>query len=233
MKNNLTGIVDFNAGNLRSVETALDYLGADYLVSAFPEELNRCARLIFPGVGDAGAAMEVLNRTGLGDFIRDWVRRDRFLLGICIGCQLLFEYSMERDTPCLGILPGTVNLFPSEERDSSGRRFKVPHMGWNQVRLIAPHPLLSGLPPEASFYFVHSYYPAPAVEEPSPVPFVPGCRFDPRGTQPVPHALGITGYILDFASLLVRDNLMAAQFHPEKSGEHGLKLIRNFLELKG
>lgn len=206
------GVVDYDAGNLRSVETALEHLGADFLVSQDPEVLKGCDKLIFPGVGDAGASMEVLGRTGLGPFLKDWARSGRLLLGICVGCQLLFDFSEERNTPTLGILPGRVRLFPRGERDGDGRVYKVPHMGWNQVNRVEgrDHPLFKGIPQGASFYFVHSYYPDPAESH---------------------DVLAVSEYVVPFACAVARDNVMATQFHPEKSGEPGLRMLQNYLEL--
>lgn len=144
MTKQLIGVVDYEAGNLRSVETALEHLGASFRVSQDPEVLGKCDKIIFPGVGDAGASMNVLDRTGLGSFLREWARRGRYLFGICVGCQLLFDFSEERNTRCLGILPGKVKLFPRGQRDEQGILYKVPHMGWNQVviDLERNHPLL-------------------------------------------------------------------------------------------
>ncbi|MBI9103469.1 MAG: imidazole glycerol phosphate synthase subunit HisH [Spirochaetales bacterium] len=210
MKKQTIGVVDYDAGNLRSVETALEYLNSDYIVSSDPETLNKTDKIIFPGVGDAGAAMGVLKLRGLDDFLKGWTTRGNFLLGICIGCQLLFEHSDERDTDCLGILSGNIPLFPADQRDETGQRFKVPHMGWNQVKQVGNHPLFKGIPDGASFYFVHSYYPSPAEKG---------------------DVIGQTEYMLKFDSAVARDNVMATQFHPEKSGEHGLKMIQNYIEL--
>ncbi len=204
------GIVDYDAGNLKSVETALQFLEVDFIVSSDPEILNKTDKLLFPGVGDAGASMGVLKRSGLGDFLKGWVKRGNFLFGICIGCQLLFDHSFERDIPCLGILPGRVPLFPSGETDSSGRKYKVPHMGWNQVSSRGNHPLFEGIPQNTSFYFVHSYYPEPADKT---------------------HIIGNTEYMFSFASAVARDNVLAVQFHPEKSGEYGLTMLNNYLKL--
>jgi glutamine amidotransferase len=196
-------VVDYGAGNLRSVENALRHLGADFFVTARPEELRVASGLVFPGVGEARAAMDALRETGLGEGIRDFLASGRKALGICIGCQIALGRSEERDTPCLGIVEGVARLFPKAPG------LKVPHMGWNQVRYRQDEPLFRGIPQGASFYFVHSYYPSPEREE---------------------DAVAWTEYGIRFASAIRRENLSAVQFHPEKSGPHGLRLLANFLE---
>ena len=210
MSNVTVGVVDYDAGNLRSVETVLEYLDTKYVVSSDPDILNKTDKVIFPGVGDAGAAMKVLKRKGLADFLKGWTRRGRMIFGICIGCQLLFEHSDERNTDCLGILPGKVTMFPSGRKDPAGNICKVPHMGWNQVSHGGNTRLFKGIPDKASFYFVHSYYPDPANEE---------------------DIVGTTEYMFSFASAVIRDNVWATQFHPEKSGEYGLRMIENYIKL--
>lgn len=198
-------VIDYQAGNLRSVQTALRHLGAQFAVTARPEKVARAGRLLVPGVGEARAAMEELTRRGLEEAIRELVAAGRPALGICLGSQLVFERSEERDTACLGLLPGTVRRFPPELRLAG---LKVPHMGWNRVRAARPHPLLAGIPDGAFFYFVHSFYPEPA--EPELV-------------------LAECEYGLRFAAGVGRGNLAAFQFHPEKSGAAGLRLLANFL----
>lgn len=209
-----TGIMDYKAGNIRSVETALRRLGAAPRVSDRPEVLAGCDRLIIPGDGEALAIMSELKSSGLDEVILDFFRRGRPILGICIGCQIVLERSEERAAECLGLIPGTVSRFPRRPG------LKVPHMGWNQV-VPAPdggraaglaggrHPIFAGVPDGAACYFVHSYYPAPADER---------------------HAAARTEYGLEFASALARDNLIALQFHPEKSGRWGLLMMENFLK---
>lgn len=199
-----TGIVDYKAGNLRSVELALKYLSIEYEISDNPDSLETADRLIFPGVGEARSAMDVLESSGLGDFIVDYVKSGRPLLGICLGCQILMSSSEERETACLNVLPGRVRRFPSQPG------LKVPHMGWNRVRHRSRHPVFKGIPDGASFYFVHSYY------------------LDPEN-----RALEIadTEYGVRFTSGIAHENVVAFQFHPEKSGEYGLKLLKNFFEL--
>jgi glutamine amidotransferase len=201
---NRIAVVDYGAGNLRSVENALRHLQADFFVTAEPEGLGDAEGLVFPGVGEARAAMDALHRTGLGEGIRAFIASGRKTLGICIGCQIAFERSEERDTPCLGILAGSAKLFPK------GGGLKVPHIGWNQVSYRTGESMFRGIPQEASFYFVHSYYPAPERDE---------------------DAAAWTDYGIRFASAVRRRNFYAVQFHPEKSGRDGLRLLANFLEL--
>jgi len=198
------GVVDYEAGNLRSVETALRAIGADYLVADTPEPLLATDRLVFPGVGDAKAAMDVLERSGLADAVREFFRSGRRILGICVGSQIVLDASEENDARCLGLVPGSARRFPAD------LGLKVPHMGWNQVENTTGEPLFDGITPGTSFYFVHSYYPAPAQPE---------------------HRLGTTEYGITFAAGVHRDNLTAVQFHPEKSGEAGLRLLSNFLAM--
>jgi imidazole glycerol-phosphate synthase subunit HisH len=201
-----TGIVDYKAGNLRSVELALKHLGFEYTISDNPKTLENCGRLVFPGVGEARSAMNVLQETGLADFIINYVDSGRPLLGICLGCQILMTSSAERDTRCLGVLPGKVRRFPA------GRKLKIPHMGWNQVRHRGRHPVFEGIPDGASFYFVHSYY---IEAEDSEI------------------EIADTEYGIQFTSGIARDNVIAFQYHPEKSGEYGLRLLKNFFALRG
>jgi len=198
-------VIDYQAGNLRSVETALRHLGADFAITDRPEEALRAERLIVPGVGEARAAMEVLEPGGLAEAVREFVASGRPTLGICLGAQVIFERSEERGTPCLGIFPGVVRRFPAS-LPASG--LKVPHMGWNRVFARRPHPLLAGIPEGSFFYFVHSFYPDPGEKE---------------------LVLAECDYGLRFAAGVGRGNLAAFQFHPEKSGAPGLRLLANFV----
>jgi len=195
-------VVDYGAGNLRSVENALSFLGAKPVIARRPEELEGASRLLVPGVGEARAAMEALKASCLDGAIASFHRSGGPLLGICLGSQIIFEHSEERDTPCLALMPGTVVRFPV------GRGVKVPHMGWNSVSIIRDHPLLAGIPEGAYFYFVHSYFPRPARSQDLLAESEHGCRF---------------------AAGVACGNLAAFQFHPEKSGPLGLRLLANFL----
>ncbi|MCF7915352.1 MAG: imidazole glycerol phosphate synthase subunit HisH [Spirochaetaceae bacterium] len=196
------GVVDYDAGNLTSVTTALKFLEADYIISSRPEELEETEQLIFPGVGEARTAMQNLRSRGLDQFMRDYFQSGRQMLGICLGSQIVLSKSEEHNTECLDIVPGTARRF------SRSSRLKVPHMGWNQVQPVRSSPLFADIPGGISFYFVHSYYPEPQADS---------------------AVLATTEYGITFTSALQLDNLHAVQFHPEKSGKWGLKLLQNFL----
>jgi imidazole glycerol-phosphate synthase subunit HisH len=195
------GVVDYDAGNLTSVSTALKALNTEFTVSGDPKTLEGCDRLIFPGVGEANYAMKILTERGLDLFLPKYAASGRPLLGICLGCQIILSYSTENDTDCLGILQGEAALFPGD------MGVKVPHMGWNSLIYQKEHPLFNDIPPGTSFYFVHSYYPQ------------------------VNERLSIAqcSYGLNFSAAIGKDNIAAVQFHPEKSGPFGLRLLSNFL----
>jgi glutamine amidotransferase len=201
-------LVDYKAGNLTSVQLALAEVGHDSVISSDPAVIAAAERLVFPGVGAAGSAMEELNRLRLGPVLKEFVASGRPFLGICVGCQIILDWSLEDGkTPCLGLLPGGTDIF------RAGPGAKVPHMGWNQVRFVRPHPLFAGIPDGSEFYYVHSYYPTPARPE---------------------DVLAETEYGgTRFAAILGRGNLAACQFHVEKSGKHGLRLLENFCKWNG
>lgn len=207
----MIGIIDYEAGNLTSVARALQYLGHPFTVTGHPAELRRCTHLIFPGVGAAGEATRHLQERKLDRFIRTWINQGKPLIGICLGMQVLFDHSEENDTPCLGVLRGTVKRFPSPLRFQEPP-LKIPHMGWNGVTFTGNHPVFQGIPEDAEFYFVHAYYCAPA-----------------QGAS----ATGWTDYGLRFCSAIGQANVAAVQFHPEKSGRFGLHLIDNFCRWEG
>ncbi len=208
----MIAILDYRAGNLTSVQRALSYLGHAGCVTDSLEEIEKAERIIFPGVGAAGQSMQNLRDLGLDVILKDRLRAGVPVLGICVGLQVLFDYSEENKTPCMGILPGTVRLFPSDMRDDQGNPLKIPHMGWNEVTFSRRHPVFLDLPPKSEFYFVHSYYPAP---------------HDPT------HIQGTTHYGIAFASAVADKNLVAVQFHPEKSGPPGLQILDNFCRWDG
>jgi len=201
-------IVDYNAGNLTSVQLALRAVGLDSVISRDPAVIAAADRLIFPGVGAAGSAMEGLRDLQLDQTVRDFVASGKPFLGICIGCQVILGSSDEDGgTACLNILPGVVKAFPRVPG------VKIPHMGWNQVRFTRPHPVTAGIPDNSDFYFVHSFYPA---------------------LENAADALGRTEYAgVDFPAVYGHQNVVACQFHAEKSGEVGLKLLKNFSEWDG
>lgn len=201
----MIAIIDYGMGNLRSVQKALEAVGHPAEVTCDPDRVRRADKVILPGVGAFGDAIAELRRTGLGDAFCDAVRLGKPCLGVCLGLQLLFEVS-EEDGPHqgLGLLPGRVVRFRSVEG------LKVPHMGWNTLRVRRPAPILEGVGPEPSVYFVHSYYADPA---------------DPADVA------AVADYPEPFAALVWRDNLMACQFHPEKSQRVGLAMYARFAAL--
>jgi imidazole glycerol-phosphate synthase subunit HisH len=200
-------IVDYDAGNLRSVKRACDASGIESVLSKDAEAVSRAERLIFPGVGAAQSAMDTLNRTGLGEAIRTAHGRGTPVLGICLGAQIVLEESEEGGVRCLGLMPGRTRRFrPTDPR------LKVPHIGWNDVRVERAHPLLADLEPGDEFYFVHSFYPSPADAN---------------------HAHATADYGGAFCCALGKDNLFATQFHPEKSGRLGLKILERFVRWEG
>jgi glutamine amidotransferase len=205
-------ILDYRAGNLTSVERALKFLGYPCRITDDSGVIRQAERIIFPGVGAAGKSMADLKHLGLDTVLRERLQAGVPILGICVGLQVLFDYSEENDTPCLGIIPGRVPHFPTDLTDTAGRRLKIPHMGWNGVSFTIDHPVFAGIASTSEFYFVHSYYPHPA---------------DAR------HIAGITAYGISFTSAVAWENLVAVQFHPEKSGPPGLQLLRNFCRWEG
>ncbi|MDL2316146.1 imidazole glycerol phosphate synthase subunit HisH [Desulfovibrio sp. OttesenSCG-928-A18] len=204
----MLAILDYEAGNQTSVLRALDARKIPALITAEPEALAASAGVIFPGVGAARQAMEHLTRTGLDRVLRDLVRRQKPLLGVCLGCQILLECSEESETRTLGLVKGRCVRFDPGLVDEAGDPICIPHMGWNACTPQRPSRLFAGIPPDAEFYFVHSYYTLP---EPELV-------------------IATTRHGVSFCSAYGRDGFWAVQFHPEKSGPPGLKLLHNFYE---
>lgn len=194
----MIAIIDYNAGNIASIKNALKRLEVDYIITSSPKDVKIADKIIFPGVGRAGAAMNELKKRGLDEIIP---KIKVPFLGICLGMQLLAENSAEDETNCLGVIPGQVNKFSNS--------LKVPQIGWNSVGFTKDSSLFKDIPNASYFYFVNSYY-FDADEE-----FV----------------VGRTRYGIDFASAAQKDNFYGVQFHPEKSGEIGLKVLKNFCEL--
>ncbi len=196
-------IVDYGAGNLHSVAKAVSNQGVRPLVTSSPRYLDDADAVIVPGVGAAADTMANLRRHKLVEPIREYIDSGRPFLGVCMGQQALFDVSEEGgEHECLGVLPGRVVRLPEG--------LKVPHMGWNQVHITREHPIFEGIEDGSYFYFVHSYFPRP--DDPAVV-------------------IGETDYGIRFASVVARDNVVATQFHPEKSGDNGLKLYGNFLRV--
>lgn len=208
------GIIDCGMGNLHSIAKALQYVANDERieVSYDPDTLARSERLILPGVGAIGHCMDELRRLELDAMVREALGTTP-LMGVCLGIQALMAHSEESDgVDGLSAFPGDAVHFPGPDAQPDGVRRKVPHMGWNQVRQERDHPLWKDIAPDSWFYFVHSYYVTPRNEY---------------------HVVGTTEYGTRFASVLLRDNVFAVQFHPEKSQSAGLQLLANFLEWDG
>ncbi|MBP3734212.1 MAG: imidazole glycerol phosphate synthase subunit HisH [Desulfovibrio sp.] len=202
-------ILDYGAGNQTSVLRALRHLGIDAAITDSPDRLSASEGIIFPGVGSAGQAMDVLTSKGLDSVLARAVREKQPVLGICLGCQILLDRSEEHDTKTLGLVHGETLAFPAGLTQEDGSPAPVPHMGWNSLNVKKPDdPLFRGIPAEARFYFVHSYYVKP---DPSLV-------------------LATTDYGMEFCSAYGGNGLWAVQFHPEKSGRFGLAILRNFYD---
>ncbi|MFC1824164.1 imidazole glycerol phosphate synthase subunit HisH [Thermodesulfobacteriota bacterium] len=208
----MIAIIDYNAGNLTSVQRALRFLGRESIITGDSIEITNADRIIFPGVGAAGKAMSDLKRLNIDQALLEAFDKGVPILGICLGTQIIMEWSQENDTACLGIIKGDVHRFSENMQDAEGKGLKVPHMGWNSVNLKSRHPLFEGVDPGSEFYFVHAYYPTP---------------------QDSKSVLGETEYGICFASVLKTANLVAVQFHLEKSGRPGLKVLSNFCEWNG
>ena len=204
----MLAILDYEAGNLTSVKRALDHLSIPCAITADRAVIAASQGLIFPGVGAAGSAMAHLRRSGLMGIMAEEIGLGKPMLGICLGCQILLDYSPENDTATLGLLPGRCDIFTPDLREEDGSPINIPHMGWNTVALKKECRLFDGVAPESEFYFVHSYYPAP----------------DPQ------YVIGTTYYGREFCSVHGRDGLWATQFHPEKSGRPGLRMLSNFYD---
>jgi imidazole glycerol-phosphate synthase subunit HisH len=202
-------IIDYQAGNLTSVARALGHLGFQSQVTREAEQIVQADRVILPGVGSAGQAMLDLKRRGIDKALHEVYASGKPLLGICLGSQVILQQSEENNTSCLGLLYGKVSRFPTPLLTDHGDILKVPHMGWNRVRLIKEHPVFRGITPEDEFYFVHSYFPVPDSED---------------------SIIGITEHGISFASIVGERNLVAVQFHPEKSGPSGLTVLKNFCQ---
>ena len=202
----MLAILDYKAGNQTSVQRALEFLGVPCLITADPAQILAASGVIFPGVGAAGQAMHVLDDSGLGATLKEVVALRKPLLGICLGCQILLDYSAENDTRTLGVIPGRCDKFSPDLSDEDGSPIRIPHMGWNSLNFKRDWPLFRGVDPQSEFYFVHSYYPEPAPE----------------------YVIATTSYGREFCSIHGRDGLWATQFHPEKSGRPGLAILANF-----
>lgn len=209
----MIAIVDYGMGNLRSVQKALQKLGFEAEIVADAETVRRADKLILPGVGAFGAAMQNLRRAGLDSAVREFIEMGKPFLGICLGLQLLFTYSEEtwtgQNEQGLGILRGKVVRFPEGLMDGNGRPLKIPHIGWNSLQFSRNDRLFEGIAEGSHVYFVHSYYPQPADES---------------------LVTAVSDYGGRFCCAVQHSNIRAVQFHPEKSGAIGLRILRNFAE---
>ncbi|GAA4406985.1 imidazole glycerol phosphate synthase subunit HisH [Quisquiliibacterium transsilvanicum] len=206
-------VVDYGMGNLRSVAKALEHVApkARVIVTGQAAEIDAAERVVFPGQGAMPDCMRYLDSAGLRDAVLR-AAASKPLFGVCVGEQMLFDWSAEGDTPGLGVMPGRVVRFPAEAmRGPDGMRLKVPHMGWNRVRQARPHPLWQGVPDGAHFYFVHSFFAQPADDT---------------------LTVGTSEHGVAFTCAVARDNIFATQFHPEKSAANGLRLYENFVHWK-
>ena len=202
MGNKRVIVLDYGAGNLRSVARAVEEAGFQPEVTSDPRALDGAAAAVMPGVGAAADTMRNLEERGFAEPLRKYINEGRPFLGVCMGMQALLTVSEEGgEHPCLNVVPGRVRRF-----ESNG--LKVPHMGWNSVHQVREHEIFAGIPDDSYFYFVHSYYPDPEDES---------------------MVIGRSEYGVPFASVIARDALVATQFHPEKSGRAGLQMYRNFL----
>ncbi len=200
-------VIDYGAGNIGSVLRACAEVTGDVFSTDDPHKVTAAEKILFPGVGAAPSAMEYLQKAGLDTALKEAVRSGVPTLGICLGAQIVLDSSEEGPQQCLGLVPGRTVRFRLKDR-----RLKVPHMGWNEVVVKKPHPLLEGIRPGDEFYFVHSYYPSPDSPE---------------------DVYAVANYESDFCVALGRDNLFATQFHPEKSGHVGLDLLARFVAWDG
>jgi glutamine amidotransferase len=200
-------IIDYGAGNIRSVLRACAEVGAQAKITGDPAAVAKAEKIIFPGVGAAPSAMKYLNKLGLDLAIINAFKAGIPILGICLGAQIVLESSEEGKQKCLGLVPGKTIRFKLKDK-----LLKIPHIGWNEVKVVQSHPLLEGLKPGDEFYFVHSFYPQPAAEK---------------------NVYAIANHGGDFCAALGSRNLFATQFHPEKSGRLGLEMLARFAKWDG
>lgn len=209
-------VIDYGMGNLHSVAKALEHVSQQetILVTADADTILNADRVVLPGVGAIRDCVGEIRRLGLDQVVRQVVQSGKPLLGVCVGMQVLMDFSEENNgVDCLGVFPGQVKFFGAELRDPvKGDKLKIPHMGWNQVHQTIDHPLWHNIAQDARFYFVHSYYTEPANPD---------------------LIAASTTYGFPFTSAVTRDNVFAVQFHPEKSQHAGLQLYANFLQWQG
>lgn len=207
----MIAIIDYDAGNLTSVSRALSHINVENVITNDIALIASAERVIFPGVGAAGSAMKSLTRLGLDDAIRQAVDSGKPVLGICLGTQIVLQKSQENQARCLGIINGMVRAFSEVFQEKQIKGLKIPHMGWNRIALKTEHPVFAGLKENDEFYFVHGYYPVPDNSD---------------------QVIATTDYGIAFPSIIGMKNIVATQFHPEKSGNPGLKILNNFSKWK-
>jgi len=198
----MIAIIDYEAGNLTSVKRALDYLEIPSVITPDPEVICRAERVIFPGVGHAASAMKTLTQRGLDIALKETFNAGTPIMGICLGTQIILSHSDEGNTVCLGLINGNCPKFSLKDKS-----LKIPHMGWDSISVVQPHPVLRSLQTGDELYFVHSFYPLP------------------NDTTAV---LAYCEYEISFPAIIGNKNLIATQFHPEKSGPAGLKILKSF-----
>jgi glutamine amidotransferase len=197
----MIAIIDYGAGNLHSVKKAFDYLKEETIIASRPEDLKKSDKIVLPGVGAFGPAMEKLIETGFYEITYEWLSENKPFLGICLGMQMLFEESLEsKGTKGFGIFKGNCPRF---------KEGKVPQMGWNEIEIVKDSPILEGIKDKSFFYFLHGYYVEVENQE---------------------IVTANTDYFITYASMVEKENVFAVQFHPEKSGETGLKMLSNWVE---
>lgn len=202
----MTAIIDYGAGNLQSVKKALDYIGAESIITDDPETIKKCDRILLPGVGSFGDAIKSMQDKGLVEIIKQEALSGKPFLGICLGLQLLFEESEESpEVKGLGIFKGKIKKFPAD------MGLKIPHIGWNSLEIKQKDKLFKDIPENSYVYFVHSYYLCAENDD---------------------EVATVTNYGIDFHSAVGKNNIFATQFHPEKSGEIGLQILRNFASME-
>lgn len=194
----MIAIVDYGSGNIQSVVNALNDFKCQHIVTSREMDICNADKIIFPGVGEASFAVKQLHKLNLFTMIRV-VKKP--MLGICLGMHLFLEKSLEGNSSCLGIIPGATNKFDNA-------KIKVPHMGWNKIKIVNESPLFNNIKDDSYFYFAHSYY-------------IPVNQY----------TIATTNYVVDFSAVIEKDNFYGVQFHPEKSGEVGIQLLKNFIEL--
>jgi glutamine amidotransferase len=200
-------IINYEAGNLTSVKRALDYLKIESEITRDANKILNAKKIIFPGVGNAESAMSMLKSSGIDEAIKGAFKKNTPILGICLGTQIILSHSEEGNTECLGLIKGSCPKFKLKDKN-----LKIPHMGWNKIRLLKNHFIFKDFPKDAEVYFVHSYYPLPDDKE---------------------NIIAVTEYEIEFPSVIGKGNLIATQFHLEKSGEIGLTILKNFSKWDG